>query len=315
MSINNHLVIIACVGKGFGRSLAVAFSKALLSKLHFILIGQSEEDLRETAAIISAIRPATVSADLMVADVGDREEMIALSEKLFTTRSFSDYTHVTFINNAQTIQPIGSIESGMDAQLLSRAMQLNVASPMFLTAECMRTLRDSSRAPARAAVVNVSSLWATEGAATFGVFSASKAAMEMYYEVLAKETRDTPGLPAIKVLNYSPGPLDSTLQEEIRESPLSDPCWKQSCCQMKAQGTLINPDSSARKCALLIIQELYESGEHIDYYDQIEGVDYQRKVITTCCSNPNCQCGVNCRCSSTNGPQCGGCQSFMLQNR
>ena len=47
---------------------------------------------------------------------------------------------------------------------------------------------------------------------------------------------------------------------------------------MKEDGTLIDPDKSARKCALLIIQELYDSGDHIDYYDQIEGVDYHRKV-------------------------------------
>ena len=33
MPLSKHLVIIASVGKGFGRSLAVAFSKALLSKV------------------------------------------------------------------------------------------------------------------------------------------------------------------------------------------------------------------------------------------------------------------------------------------
>jgi sepiapterin reductase len=290
------------------------FSSLTSSQVHFILIGESEEDLQVTAETVASLRPTTVTSELMLSDLADHTALLALAERLFSSRSFTDYTHVTFINNAQTIQPIGNIDSGIDPSLLSRAIQLNVTSPMYLTSECMRAMRDTTRAPARAAVVNISSLWATEAAASFGTYSASKAAMEMYYEVLAKETSEGTEPPAIKVLNYSPGPLDSAMQEEIRESPHSDPNWQMSCCQMKKEGTLIHPDKSARKCALLIIQELYDSGDHIDYYDQIEGVDYLRKVITTCCSNPNCQCGVNCRCSMA-GPQCGGCQSFMLQNR
>jgi sepiapterin reductase len=253
--------------------------------------------------------------DIIVSDLTDQTAVTTLAENLFTSRSFSDYTHVAFINNAQSIQPIGTVDMGMDIDELSRSIQLNVTAPMYLTSECMRTLKDATRAPLRAVIVNISNLWATEGAASFGVFSASKAAMEMYYEVLAKETRDGTTPSSIKVLNYSPGPVDCTLQDEIRNSPKSDPDWRKSCCQMKEEGTLIHPDKSARKCALLIIQELFDSGDHIDYYDQIEGVDYIRKVITTCCSNPNCQCGVNCRCSKDNGPQCGGCQSFMLHNR
>lgn len=271
--------------------------------------------MQETAQMVATIRPTTVTSDIMVSDLTDPEALVALADNLFHTRSFQNYTHFIFINNAQTIHPIRTIDNGMELESLSRAIQLNVTSPMYLTAECLRSLRDSTRAPSRAAVVNISSLWATEAAASFGVYAASKAAMEMFYEVLAKETTNAETPPAIKVLNYSPGPLDSTLQADIRESPNSDPAWQQSCCQMKAEGTLIHPDKSARKCALLIIQELYESGEHIDYYDQIEGVDYHRKVITTCCANPNCQCGVNCRCSKDVGPQCGGCQSFMLHSR
>lgn len=239
--------------------------------------------------MVADIRPTTVTSDIMLVDLTDQGALQALAEDLFSSRNFSDYTHVTFVNNAQTVQPIRTIETGMDMGLLNNAVQLNVTSPMYLTAECMRALTDSVRAPSRAAVVNISSLWATEAAASFGVFSASKAAMEMFYEVLAEETHNNTSSPFIKVLNYSPGPLDSTLQREIRESPHSDPHWKQSCCRMKEEGTLICPDKSARKLSLLIIQELYESGDHIDYYDQIEGVDYQRKVGTSSL-NVDCQC-------------------------
>ena len=279
--------------------------------MHLILIGDKEEDLKEAADVAETIRPTSVTSELYVTDLTDESAVSDLSRQLFSTRSFKEFTHVIFINNADFVQPIKPIEAGFTQEELRKAIQLNVTSPMFLTSECVRCMRDPTRAPTRVAVVNVSSIWATDGAATFGAYSSSKAAMEMFYEVLSKETRGSP----IKVLNYSPGPLDSSTQEEIRNCSLTDPNWLNSCCQMKNDGTLINPDCSARKCALLLIQELYESGEHIDYYDQIEGVDYHRRVITTCCANPNCQCGENCRCSKTNGPQCGGCQSFMLGNR
>jgi short-subunit dehydrogenase len=147
--------------------------------------------MEATADMAATIRPNTVTADIIVSDLSDQVALASLSEQLFTSRSLLDYTDVIFINNCGTIQPIMPISTGINLQTLAQSLHVNVTSPMFLTSECLRSLRESSHPPSRAAIVNISSLWATEAAASFGVFGASKAAMEMFYEVLAKETRDS----------------------------------------------------------------------------------------------------------------------------
>lgn len=83
---------------------------------------------------------------------------------------------------------------------------------------------------------------------------------------------------------------------------------------MYERGQIVSPAVSAVKCIRLAVEEMYRSGDHIDFYDQIDGIDTERQTPTTCCANPNCQCGIGCTCRQ-NGGQCGACQSFLLGNR
>lgn len=129
--------------------------------------------------------------------------------------------------------------------------------------------------------------------------------------VAAEENKRNPNL---RFLNYAPGPLDTDMQKTIREDTRIDSSIQSMCLSMRDRGQLVSPDVSALKCIRLVIEEAYRSGDHIDFYDQIEGIDTERQTITTCCANPNCQCGVGCTCRQ-NGAQCGACHSFLLGNR
>mgnify|MGYP003386071420 CR=1 FL=1 len=47
-----------------------------LHQVHFILIGQCDEDLQATADSVAAIRPTTVTSDIKVSDLTDPEALV-----------------------------------------------------------------------------------------------------------------------------------------------------------------------------------------------------------------------------------------------
>jgi sepiapterin reductase len=89
----------------------------------------------------------------------------------------------------------------------------------------------------------------------------------MYHTVLAKEQLKFPDRRKLVTLNYAPGPLDTDMQKEIRESEHLDKETKELFQTMKDNNQLIDPNDSADKLSRLIISGSFESGSHIDYYD------------------------------------------------
>lgn len=65
-------------------------------------------------------------------------------------------------------------------------------------------------------IVNITSLCGIAPFETHGLYCMGKAAREMHHRVLAQEQ-----LPSskVRVLQYSPGPMDTGMQTTIRESP------------------------------------------------------------------------------------------------
>lgn len=93
----------------------------------------------------------------------------------------------------------------------------------------------------------------------------------MFMQVVASEAKILSkkyfnGKLSIKTLNYAPGPLDTDMQKEIRDS---SPHEEQRAfyIEMKEQGTLLKPEQSAKKMIKLLEENSFENGAHIDYYD------------------------------------------------
>lgn len=86
--------------------------------------------------------------------------------------------------------------------------------------------------------------------------------------VVAKEQAHSTQM---RVLNYSPGPLDTSMQHDMRESATYYKPSQAFFKDLKANGTLLLPEQSSKVCLELITSGCFESGKHIDYYDEIEG--------------------------------------------
>ena len=78
--------------------------------------------------------------------------------------------------------------------------------------------------------------------------------------------REGPDSKRLKCLNYAPGPIDTEMQRQIRHDMPNVPL-KQQYHDMHTQGQLIDPNVSARKRIRLLIEDSYESGSHIDFYE------------------------------------------------
>lgn len=63
------------------------------------------------------------------------------------------------------------------------------------------------------------------------------------------------------------------MQTQIRECETQDEKLREYFTDMFASGKLVNPIDSAKKLLGLLVSEKYESGQHIDFYDIVEGVD------------------------------------------
>lgn len=106
------------------------------------------------------------------------------------------------------------------------------------------------------------------------MYCAGKAARDMYHAVLAEECNVVPFCcPTISIMSYAPGPLDTDMQKEIRESATVDHDTRSFFISMKDEGKLVNPLASAEKLVKLIACGNYVTGSHIDYFDKITGVD------------------------------------------
>jgi sepiapterin reductase len=308
---SSYLMIITGASRGFGKAFCLEFAKTIMGPIHVVLVGRRQEELENTEAAMRSIKKGCeISCEIMITDLEEPESLPEFACRLFD-RSY-DFTKVVYVSNAGTLGPLNRIDSPYDISALSRTLHLNITAPCALLSELLAQLK-LRECPAKSVVmVNISSLWALEPSKSFGAYCSSKAAVEMFFEVAAAENaHDT----QLKFLNYAPGPLDTAMQQQIREDPGVDGSVRDSCLSLRASGNLVDPSASAFKCCRLAIEELFKTGDHIDYYDQIAGIDYPRKIPTTCCANPDCQCGPACSCSPQLGAQCGACHSFLLGNR
>jgi sepiapterin reductase len=305
-----HLVIITGSSRGFGRSLALAFAARVKCSLHLVLTARSIEDLRQTQELVSQVpRSAELSVEIIAADLSNREQIDTTVDSLFRDYATQFFSDAIFVNNAGSLGEINSVLSKTSLLAsLDSIMDLNFKIPCVLISEFLKRFQ-SARIVQRIAVVNVSSLWALQPAKTFSEYCTSKAALEMFLKTLALETKNEV-TNKVRVLNYAPGPLDTEMQRQIRESDTVDKDVQSWSLQAFSSDQLISPNQSAIKCVRLVLEELYATGDHIDYFDRTAGIEEPLAQPTTCCGCTYCECGTSCECGVIKAPLCDSCVEY-----
>ena len=307
----NHLLILTGASSGFGRSLCEVLAARIRIPMHAVLIGRSASELRETSVQMTAARGGRAfTYECVSCDMSSPVEFISVMDRVFHLCLDARYSDVTFVSNAGSLGEMESI-GNLSTEHIQRTIQLNFATPCAMMSEFVRQCKLSSRRNLRVSVVNTSSLWAIEPCKTFSSYCSSKAGIEMFMKCLAIENATpAPEGPIIKVLNYAPGPMNTAMQQLIRSSLSADADVQTFCKKLFNENKLVDTYVSAVKCARLIIEHMYSTGSHIDFYDQVEGIDFPSSKPTTCCNCTYCQCGPSCQCRPKMIPDCDPCADF-----
>lgn len=171
MQLNDKLVLVTGATGGIGRALCAQLSAAGARLVLNGLVENQLRDMQQTLGLHHLIAVADISTAEGRELVEQTCEQVGGVDVLINLAGILDcnlYTH-------------------QSEAAISRLMDVNALAPMLLT---RRLLPQLLRKP-RARIINVGSTFGSIGHPGFATYCASKAAMKMFSEALARELADT----------------------------------------------------------------------------------------------------------------------------
>ncbi|MGB6105815.1 MAG: SDR family oxidoreductase [Pusillimonas sp.] len=142
------------------------------------------------------------------------------------------------INNAGTVHPIHQAADLDNAAAITAAFSLNVTSVMLITAAFLQAVKPLQ---ADCRIINISSGAGRNPTAGWGVYCATKAALDHYTRVLHAENH------GVRIVSLAPGVVDTGMQETIRDSAESDFPSVERFAQLHQRGQLASPQDVAAR--------------------------------------------------------------------
>lgn len=195
---------------GTSRGLGEACARLLLEGgFHVLGIARNNNPLLDHYARENQAVYTHFACDLAEPDAVNK----TLAEIIDLLNTEEDVTAVYLINNAATLEPIDRADQLVDVNVLSRHTQVNLSSPMALL---NRILNESKEQDWPVIAVNVTSGASRRPIYGFSTYCSAKAGIDMYTKTVAEEL-ETNGSDN-KVIGFSPGIMDTEMQEHIRSS-------------------------------------------------------------------------------------------------
>lgn len=170
------------------------------------------------------------------ADLSDPQEAQHISEKIAAMIP-SDVARCILINNAGTVNPVANTMRLAEAKAITDALTLNVTSIMLMCSAVLRVCHDRQ---VECRILNISSGAGQSPMPGWGVYCTTKAALNMYTQVLAQEHPD------VHAVSLSPGVIDTSMQTTIRASTAQDFPSVERFVDLHEKGQLASPADTAR---------------------------------------------------------------------
>lgn len=74
--------------------------------------------------------------------------------------------------------------------------------------------------------------------------------------------------PQVNVLNYSPGPVDTEMFDTLIKKS-SAPDLRAQFGELREQRNILTAEQSVDRLVMVLKDQKYKPGEHVDYYDQL----------------------------------------------
>ncbi len=223
MSEPTTVAIVTGASKGLGMAIAQGLIRP---DVHLLTIARHHNDKLADQAAKSSCHLQQLQADLSDADAFDTIVQPAIAA---LPSSASRYL---LINNAGMVQPIGLAPSLSDYKAINQAFALNVSSVIALTGAFLQFTAelDTDRR-----VLNISSGAGRAPVSGWGVYCATKAALDMYTQVVQSENH------GLRIASVAPGVIDTSMQNTIRSTTASNFPNVERFVQLHAHGQLASP--------------------------------------------------------------------------
>jgi 3-oxoacyl-[acyl-carrier protein] reductase len=198
---------------GGSRGIGAAIASRLATDGFNIAIGYSSADSSDADLIVERARAAGVCASAHAGDVADP----TYAKAMFDVAE-AEYGGVDVLVNNAGVMILGRI-SDMDDIAFDREVAVNLKGAFNFMREAARRIREGGR------IINISTSAVGSKRETYGVYAATKAAVELLSQVLAREMRGrqisvnavAPGATATKLL------LDGASPEFLAQIAKSGP--------------------------------------------------------------------------------------------
>jgi benzil reductase ((S)-benzoin forming) len=155
---------------------------------------------------------------------------------------------VLLLNNAGMVSPVGPLGE-QDPLAVMRAVALNVAAPLALSAAVVRAAPD-----AQLRILHISSGAGRNAYPGWSVYCATKAALDQHARSVALDScAEAHG---VRICSLAPGVIDTGMQAEIRATPETNFPLRQRFVELKETGALVDPD----QCAEQLVDHLLGAG-------------------------------------------------------
>lgn len=228
--MQKSLLILTGHSKGLGRAILDAY----LQKDEFEIIGISRTKLGLNTPNLTEISM-------------DFSEISVLEDEFTRFFPLRDYQQIILINNAGWIgevKPVGSLQ----VKDLKTQINVNLLAPMCLTNAFVAAFGNTK---AEKIICNISSGAASKPVEGWGGYCTTKAGLEMFTKVAAKESKD----PKLRYFSVAPGIIDTQMQDEIRQTNSLDFPQIERFKNYKENGDLASPESVAAKIIYLLENE------------------------------------------------------------
>lgn len=251
-------LLVTGASQGIGRQLSESFAHLLGEESLVLLLARNAKGLQETAdKLPKGLKVHTESVDLSTATADKLKDIII---KALGSANPKDFEKAVIVHNAGSIGDVSKSTISMtDLEIWRSYYDLNVFSPAILNGVFMEIFNDDTKVTRL--VINITSLCGIQPFKTMGYYCSGKAAREMFFKVFAVENED------VNVLNYSPGPVETDMQEILR-TDLGDAENKKVFIDMKENGTVLTTEQTINRLIEILKLQKYKSGDHVDYFDK-----------------------------------------------
>ena len=249
--------VVTGASKGLGKSIATQFAAQWNkngAELDMMLLARDEAGLKSCKDAIAEVAPS-VNVIVIPCDLSDLSRLQEVASRV----PGGQYDTLLLVHNAGTCPGISKpLLAHDDGNSMQKDFAINYTSMVLLNSLLLAKLKDVQHK----VIVLVTSILATNPVSGFGLYGTYKAARDSYGRVLAVEN------PSIRVLSYSPGPLDTEMLQSVRSSHYSEDVRK-SIQSSYEKNEVLQPSTSVKKLVEILEKNSFESGKVVDYYDGI----------------------------------------------